>query len=172
MFYHHHCKKLLPCIWPKLTLLQFKTFTLCLNAIDPGGKFVSIFLITPLYVMKGCNKVSPDPPFLQAEQPNTLTLSSQETCSSLWLPSWPLWSIFTQLTLVTMIFPLSSSFIFYQKIHTFLRNSEIFWELTVKSNLQFYCKGYLEGRIIPSASIKQIFCEIGWGKKLFFFQSA
>lgn len=67
-----------------------------------------------------------------------------------------------------MIFPLSSSFTFCQKIHIFLRNSQIFWELTGKSNLQFYCKGYTEGHIIPSASTKQIFMRLGEGKSFSF----
>ncbi|KAK4811172.1 hypothetical protein QYF61_019803 [Mycteria americana] len=59
-----------------LTTLILKTIAPCPVTTGPGKKSLSTFLIRPLYVLKGHNKVSPEPgrpspqsPLLQAEQP-------------------------------------------------------------------------------------------------------
>ncbi|KAK4811013.1 LOW QUALITY PROTEIN: hypothetical protein QYF61_015717 [Mycteria americana] len=51
------------------TTLIFKTITPCPIATGPAKKSLSIFLRSPLYMLKGCNKVSLEPSLLQAEQP-------------------------------------------------------------------------------------------------------
>lgn len=160
MFYQHHSKKFLPCIWPKLSLIQFKTLTLCPNSIGPAEKFVSIFLISPLKSTEGLPRPSSSPGWTTQHTPfpHRRAAPGPDCLHDPYEETWLSWQ------LITMIFPLSSSFRFYRKIHVFLRNSQIFWELTGKLNLQFYCKGYMEGHIIPSASTKQIFVRLGEGK--------
>ncbi|KAK4811014.1 hypothetical protein QYF61_015718 [Mycteria americana] len=52
-----------------LTTLIFKAITPCSIATGLAKKSLSIFLRSPLYMLKGCNKVSLEPSLLQAEQP-------------------------------------------------------------------------------------------------------
>jgi len=66
--YHLHGKKFLPCIQSKSTLFQFKTIVLCPITTGLHKKYLSVFHISPLDILKGCNKVSPEPSLLQAEQ--------------------------------------------------------------------------------------------------------
>ncbi|KAK4807231.1 LOW QUALITY PROTEIN: hypothetical protein QYF61_024351 [Mycteria americana] len=56
-------------LFQSLTTLIFKTFAPCPVTTGPGEKSVPIFLRSPLYILKGCNKVSPEPSLLQAEPP-------------------------------------------------------------------------------------------------------
>ncbi|KAK4817094.1 hypothetical protein QYF61_027925 [Mycteria americana] len=51
------------------TIFYFKTITPCLITTDPTKNSVPFFLISPLQVLKGRNKVSPEPSLLQAKQP-------------------------------------------------------------------------------------------------------
>ncbi|KAM9644853.1 uncharacterized protein ACIBXB_013062 [Morphnus guianensis] len=64
-----HPKKFLPYVQSKSTLFQFKPVTPYPVTTGPGKKSVSIFLISPFYILKGCSKVSLEPSLLQAEQP-------------------------------------------------------------------------------------------------------
>ncbi|KAK4829865.1 hypothetical protein QYF61_007257 [Mycteria americana] len=65
------------------TTLTVKNFFL---RSSPTKKFVPIFLIRPLEVLKGCNKVLPEPSlFSRLNNPNPLSLSSQESPGCGWL---------------------------------------------------------------------------------------
>ncbi|KAK4806793.1 hypothetical protein QYF61_005589 [Mycteria americana] len=66
-------KKFLPYVQSKPTLFQFVTNAPCPVTTGPGKKSFSIFLISPLYILKGHNKVSPEPSLLQAGTTPTLS---------------------------------------------------------------------------------------------------
>ena len=69
MSHPSHCKKCLPYIQSKFTLFWFKTITPCPITTGPAKKLAPIFLTSPLQVLEGSIKVSPEPSLLQAEQP-------------------------------------------------------------------------------------------------------
>ena len=90
--HHPHGKKCLPYIQSKSTFFEFKTITLSPIATGSAKEFVTIFLVSPLYVLKGRSKVSPEPSLLQAEQPQLsqpfhigeLFQPSDHCCGLLW----------------------------------------------------------------------------------------
>ena len=61
MSHHSHCKKRLPNVQSKSTLFQFKTTAPCPVTTGLGKKSISIFLISPLQVVRGHNQVSLKP---------------------------------------------------------------------------------------------------------------
>jgi len=67
--HHPHCEKFLPYIQYKSNFFQFKIIAPCPVTTSPGKKRLSVFLISPLYILKGHNKVTLEPSLLQAEQP-------------------------------------------------------------------------------------------------------
>ena len=67
-------KKFLPYVQPKYILFQFKSITPCPITTGLGIKSLSIFLISPLYIPKGHNKVSTEPSLLLYAFPSPLAL--------------------------------------------------------------------------------------------------
>ena len=63
-------KKFLPYVWSNSTVFQFKTITPCPVTTSTGKKSFSLFLITPLYVLKGSNKVSQSLFFSRLSKPS------------------------------------------------------------------------------------------------------
>ena len=73
-------KKFPPYAQSKPTLFQLKNVAPCPVITGRGKTSLPIFLISPLHILKGCNKVSLEPSLHQA--PNSLSLSSQHRDSS------------------------------------------------------------------------------------------
>jgi len=65
---HPHSKQLLPDIQSKSTFFQLRTVAHVLS-LQALVKRLSVFLTSPLYILKGRNKLSPEPSLLQAEEP-------------------------------------------------------------------------------------------------------
>lgn len=59
--HHPHHERFSPYMQSKSALSQFRTISLCPVTTGPGKKSLPIFLISPLYILKGCSKVSPEP---------------------------------------------------------------------------------------------------------------
>ena len=75
---HHPChKKFLPYVQYKPTLSQFKTIAPCTVSTGLVKKSFSVFLISNLCILKGCNKVCLEPSLLPLKNSKSLSLSSQ-----------------------------------------------------------------------------------------------
>ena len=57
-----------PNIQPKSSLLQLKTISPCPDVIHPLKELTPLLFIGFLWVLEGCNEVTPQPSLLQAEQ--------------------------------------------------------------------------------------------------------
>ena len=91
--HHPYRKEFLPSVQSKSTLLKFEATAPCPVTPCPCKKSLLGFLIGPLQVLEGRNKVSPQPSLLQAEQPQlsqpVLTGEVPALRSSLWPSSGP-----------------------------------------------------------------------------------
>ena len=70
MSHHSHCKRLLPYIQPKPTLLKFETIFPRPVTTDPAEQSIPFFPVAPLWILTGHYKVTSEPSLLQAEQPH------------------------------------------------------------------------------------------------------
>lgn len=75
IFPHSHCTEFLPYIQPVSTLFQFKIIATCCISKVSVKKFLSRFLISLVYVLESCCKVTLESSLFQAKQPY-LSLSS------------------------------------------------------------------------------------------------
>ena len=66
--HHSQSKELPPDIQSKSSLLQLKTISPCPAVIYPFKELTPLLFIGSLSVLKGCNEVTPQPSFVQAEQ--------------------------------------------------------------------------------------------------------
>jgi len=66
--HHSHSKELLPDIQPQSSLLQLKSILTCPVIIYPCKELTPLLFIGSLWVLEGCNEVTPQLSLLQAEQ--------------------------------------------------------------------------------------------------------
>ena len=66
--HHSLSKELPPNIQPKSSLFHLTSLSPCLAIISPFKEFTPLLIIGSLQVLKGCNEVTLQPSFLQAEQ--------------------------------------------------------------------------------------------------------
>ena len=72
----------------KSALFQFKTISPCPATICPYRKSLLSFSVGSLQVLKGHYKISSEPSFLQAEEPQLSACSYRGCASALWSSSW------------------------------------------------------------------------------------